>query len=245
MHNFDIIKLKDIHLHDYIRLQRSGEVIPYIVGVIKERRPNNATQILPPAHCPSCGQDTHCIDDHRYCINPECPAQMVEKIIHFVSKQCMDIEGIGDQIAEILVTQRIIRTVADLYDLTAIHNQTKLLSLPGFAAKRVSEIVTQLEQSKSQPLDHLLNALSIPNIGKKTARVLMDELRTRYPDTQELSLSELNEAFSDTDRLVGIYGLGEKTVEGIVTFLAEEKNQAVIKKLLDAGVGLRLAAIAS
>ncbi|MBP7062301.1 hypothetical protein KA037_03555 [Patescibacteria group bacterium] len=129
LHNIDFITSKDIQLHDYVWIQRSGEVIPYITGVIKDRREN--TQIItPPKHCPSCGHETNIIDMHTYCINNACPAQLQEKIEHFVSKQCMDIEGIGESIATILVQQGLVTTVDQLYQFTKPEKQLLLRTLP-------------------------------------------------------------------------------------------------------------------
>jgi len=129
LHNIDFITSKDIQLHDYVWIQRSGEVIPYITGVIKDRRENTQT-IIPPTNCPSCDHETKIIDMHTYCINNACPAQLQEKIEHFVSKQCMDIEGIGESIAALLVQQGLVTTVDQLYQFTKPEKQLLLRTLP-------------------------------------------------------------------------------------------------------------------
>jgi DNA ligase (NAD+) len=169
LHNFDFIKDKDIHVHDRERLQRSGEVIPYIVNVITDRRPADAKKILPPHVCPSCGEKVVHEDIHYYCENPVCSAQVKEKIIHFVSKNCMDIEGIGDSTVDLLVQQGILKDVSDIYKLLDPKVQFHIGKLPGFADKKIFEIVKQIEESKKKPLWRLLNGLGIPGVGKKTA----------------------------------------------------------------------------
>jgi len=132
LHNFDFITSKDIKKSDFVRIQRSGEVIPYITGVIKERRTGNEERIEAPLFCPSCQAPITNIDIHYYCTNPSCPAQIKEKILHFVSKDCMDIQGIGESVADLLVEQKISTNVADIYKLEDIHTQILLKKFPGF-----------------------------------------------------------------------------------------------------------------
>jgi DNA ligase (NAD+) len=130
LHNFDFIKEKDIHLHDRIRLQRSGEVIPYIVSVITNRRTGKEIQIDSPKHCPSCKEPVTNIDMHYYCTNAHCPEKTKQQIQHFVSKNCMDIQGIGESIVDILVDNNIIENIADIYKLTDNTLQVQLRRFP-------------------------------------------------------------------------------------------------------------------
>jgi len=137
LHNRDFIKEKDIHVHDRIRLQRSGEVIPYIVSVIKERRSDNLKlnaqhlkQISPPKVCPSCHQSVTQKDMHYYCTNPHCPEKTKQQIQHFVSKNCMDIQGMGESIVDLLVENKIIENVADIYKLSDSKIQIQLTKFP-------------------------------------------------------------------------------------------------------------------
>ncbi|HBB03688.1 TPA: hypothetical protein DCZ39_02155 [Patescibacteria group bacterium] len=149
LHNFDFIKDKDIHLHDRIWLQRSGEVIPYIVSVITDRRTtqdpldlssenpgdkggNEGGFIHPPKNCPSCHEPVTIVETHYYCTNPHCPQKTKQQIIHFVSKNCMDIQGIGESVVDLLVENKIIETVADIYKLSDNKIQFQLLKFPGF-----------------------------------------------------------------------------------------------------------------
>jgi len=130
LHNFDFIKDKDIHLHDRIRLQRSGEVIPYIVSVITDRRTGQEKVIHPPKECPSCHEPVTQKDMHYYCENPHCPEKTKQQILHFVSKNCMDISGIGESVVDLLVEHKMIETIDDIYKLSDTALQIKLLKFP-------------------------------------------------------------------------------------------------------------------
>ncbi|MEI7558646.1 MAG: hypothetical protein WCJ45_07855 [bacterium] len=130
LHNFDFIKEKDIHLHDRIRLQRSGEVIPYIVSVITDRRTGKETKINAPKTCPSCHETITNKDIHYYCTNPHCPEKTKQQIQHFVSKNCMDIQGIGESLVDLLVEHGFVKDIADIYKLTEKNIQVQLMKFP-------------------------------------------------------------------------------------------------------------------
>lgn len=234
LHNSDFINTKDIQLYDYVRVQRSGEVIPYIVGVIKERRGETQT-ITPPNKCPSCGHDTNNIDMHTYCTNHACPAQLQEKIEHFVSKQCMDIEWIGSSIAEILIKHNIIKTIDQLYTFTTPEKQALLRSLPWFADKKVAEIVKQLESSKNKPLWRFIHGLWIPNIGKKTAMMIEEAI---YQEQKNISLDLLIKYLTDKEFLEKIYGIGEKMVVSLQAFFHDQTNIAIVQNIINAGINI-------
>jgi DNA ligase (NAD+) len=250
LHNSDFITTKDIQLHDYVRIQRSGEVIPYIVWVIKERR-ENTHKIIPPTHCPSCWHNTSHIDMHTYCTNHACPAQLQEKIEHFVSKQCMDIEGIGSSIAEILIKHKIIKTVDELYTFTQPEKQAMLRSLPWFADKKVAEIIKQLEASKSKPLRRLIHGLGIPNIGKKTAMMIQEAIQTSVipgsdPESRTLeqkpetfTLNELISYLTNPNFLTQIYGIGEKMVQSLQAFFHDQTNITIVQNIIHAWVNIQ------
>jgi len=246
LHNSDFINTKDIQLHDYVRVQRSGEVIPYIVWVIKERR-ENTEKILAPTQCPSCWHSTTHIDMHTYCTNHACPAQLQEKIEHFVSKQCMDIEWIGSSIAEILITHNIIKTVDELYTFTQPEKQAMLRSLPWFADKKVSEIVKQLEASKNKPLRRLIHGLGIPNIGKKTAMMLQDAINNAVIARSDsdaaiqdnFELQQLISYLTDESLLTQIHGIGEKMVQSLQAFFHDQTNITIIQNIINAWVNIQ------
>ncbi len=238
LHNIDFITSKDIQLHDYVWIQRSGEVIPYITGVIKERRENTQT-IIPPTHCPSCSHETKLIDMHTYCINNACPAQLQEKIEHFVSKQCMDIEGIGESIATLLVKQGLVTTVDQLYQFTKPEKQLLLRTLPWFADKKINEIAYQLEQSKKQPLRRLLHGLGIPHIGKKTAMMIQESISSHPElDSGSITISKLTSYLTNQEFLEQIYGIGDKMILALQAFFHDTTNIQILQNLVDDWVNI-------
>ncbi|USN57331.1 MAG: hypothetical protein H6766_02515 [Candidatus Peribacteria bacterium] len=212
LHNFDFISQKDIRLHDTVRIQRSGEVIPYIVRVVTEARPADATPIQKPTHCPSCDHHLEYDDIYIYCPNTHgCPAQRKERIIHYVSKQCMDIDGLGDKYVDVLVDNGFIENIADLYTL---HEKDRTLrSLPGFADKRVEQIIDQVEQSKSRELWRLINGLGFPSIGKKLAKEIEQAMINAALETSNSQLETFVSYLTNSERLTAIYGVGETIVE--------------------------------
>lgn len=236
LHNIDFIHSKDIQLHDYVWIQRSGEVIPYITGVIKDRRQNTKV-ITPPKKCPSCGHQTNTIDMHTYCTNNACPAQLQEKIEHFVSKQCMDIEGIGESIAALLVEQKLVSTIDQLYQFTKPDRQLLLRTLPWFADKKINEIAYQLEHSKKQPLRRLLHGLGIPHIGKKTAMMIQEAIQ-KSTHANNFTIQDLISYLTNAEFLEEIYGIGDKMIIALQAFFQDNTNVQIIQNLVDYGVNI-------
>ena len=229
LHNFDFIQEKDIHLHDWIRLQRSGEVIPYIVSVITERRNGQEIIIQAPTVCPSCQQKITQKDIHYYCENPHCPEKIKQEIQHFVSKNCMDIQWIGESIVDLLVDNNIIENIADIYKLSDITLQLKLVKFPGIGDKKVAEIVKGIEESKHKALRRLLNGLWIPHVGKKMAQDIASQM-----NNDKWIINNL----TDTEWLWNIYGIGEKSIDTISTFFTNPKNLQLLKQLENHGVNM-------
>lgn len=130
LHNFDFIHSKEIKKSDWVRVQRSGEVIPYITGVIKERRTGNEELIEPPLFCPVCQAPIINIGIFYHCANPNCPAQVKEKVLHFVSKNCMDIQRIGEGVVDVLVNKGLVHNIADIYKLEENTSWMILKSFP-------------------------------------------------------------------------------------------------------------------
>lgn len=233
LHNFDFINTKDIKIGDYVRLQRSWEVIPYIVGVIKDKRNWSEITVNPPTKCPVCNSKILNEDIHYYCSSDNCPAQIKAKLQHFVSKNCMDIMWIGDSIIDILVDQKIISNIADLFELTDANKQILLQKFPWFGNKKVNEISNQLIQAKHKPLWRLLNWLWIWHVGKKTAIMIVDNLINYYSlQDQDLSpLENLTKHITDPDFLNSIFWIWQKTVQEIVDFINNKNNLEILKKL--------------
>ena len=238
LHNFDFVHTKDIRVGDWVWLQRSGEVIPYIVGVIKDKRSGTEITLEAPQKCPVCGSQVAHEDMHYYCSNETCPSQIKTKLEHFVSKNCMDIQGIGESIIDILVDQKILQNIADIFTLGDPQIQITLQRLPGFGSKKVSEIAIQLLQAKEKPLRRLLNGLGIGHVGKKTAIILNDGL-INYYSLQDETLSPLENLIkhiTDETFLQAIFGIGEKTLQEIQDFFTKKTNKELLERLATFGI---------
>ena len=235
LHNFDFIKDKDIHLYDWIRLQRSGEVIPYIVSVITDRRTGKETKIHSPKICPSCHKAVTNIDMHYYCTNPHCREKIKQQIQHFVSKNCMDIQGIGESVVDLLVDNKIIETVADIYKINETKIQITLTKFPGIGDKKVAEMAKGVEESKHKALRRLVNWLGLPHVGKKMAQDIADAMTNyEWSITNEWNIKTL----TDEEFLRSIYWIGEKTVENMTNFFHNKHNLKLLEQLKDYGVNM-------
>lgn len=232
LHNFDFIQEKWIQNWDFVRIQRSGEVIPYILSAIPSRRNGTETEILAPTLCPSCQSPIIKQDMHYFCKNPTCPAQIKEKMIYFVSRDALDIVGFGESIIQLLIEQKIVHSLEDLYDLTNIKNQILLRKLPSFWEKKISELASQLELSKKKPLRRLLNAIWIPNIWKKTAQ----DLATYLAQKKVSNLTSLIIQLQDSDQIAQIYGIWPKVASDISAFFSDTKTQDMLRKLENFGL---------
>ena len=199
-------------------------------------------KILPPNRCPICGAHVIRLPEevYYYCSNLSCPAQIKEKLLHFVSKDAMDIEGFWDKFVELLVQNGLIHTFADIYRLWEPQKRVKLLSLPLMWSKRVEDLLRAIEESKNRPLWRLIHALGIRYVGKKTAKILeeaiLQSLKQKYGSelkeaVQEFWWDDLVDYLKDENFLHSIYGIGQKTVESLQKYLDEEANIKVIKEL--------------
>ena len=248
LHNFDFIKEKDLHINDWIWLQRSGEVIPYIVSVITDRRTTqNAefkiqNEITPPKNCPSCHEAVTQKDMHYYCTNPQCTQKVKQQIEHFVSKNCMDIQGIGESVIDILVENKIIKNIADIYKLPEQNIQITLRKFPGIGDKKVAEIAKGIEESKYKALRRLLNWLWVPHVGKKMAQDLAEAIQSSLVhEGGEFRIQnewKITDILTNKEFLSSIYGIGEKSVETIATFFSDQKNLHLLEQLKNYGVNL-------
>lgn len=233
LHNFDYIKEKDIRLWDYVWVQRSGEVIPYILGSIIERRSDDVSQILPPQHCPVCDSEIINLDWEvfYYCSNINCPCVIKEKLVHFVWKDCMDIDWLGDKIIELLVDTWTIRHYSDIYKLSNPENKTKILALPWMGSKRVAELLNSIEKSKYNSLRRLIHALWIRNIWKKTAKDLEKNILMRFPDKNEFDYKKFIELLTDKEFLLNIFWIWEKIIDSCIAYLTKKENVQIIWEL--------------
>ena len=187
-HNLDF--LNNFKLNDKIIIKRSNDVIPYAIPQ-PEKRSGNEIDIQIPEYCPICGCNTEIKLPFLYCTNDKCDSRIIESIIHFAKRDCMDIENLGDVVAEDLVINKIINNVADIYTLT----KKDLLKLPLFASKKANNLLEAIENSKNSPFNKLIYALGIPNIGKNGAKLLAN----RYKNMDNLINASINELLEIND----------------------------------------------
>ncbi len=223
LHNFDYIRDKDIRIGDKVAIKRAGDVIPYVIGPIKDLRTNLEVEFVPPKLCPSCKQPVEHITGEVawYCVNTSCPAQLIRNLEHFASRGAMDINGLGIKIVEQLAGSGLVKDVADIYDL----KRDNLLKLEGFAIKKADKLLDAIEGSKSQPLSRLINALGIRGVGE----VMAVELTQSFEDLHQLSKASM-------DELLNLEGVGPNIAQAIVDWFKREPNVRLLEKLRRAGV---------
>jgi len=229
LHNTDYIKELDIRIGDTVILEKGGEVIPKVTGVVKAKRPRGATPYVISPKCPECGSKLFRPEGEAnyYCENSECPAQVKGRIEHFASRGAMDIEGLGEMVVEQLVEEGFVKNSSDLYYLHQRKND--LLKLERWGEKSVENLLHAIEKSKEQPFHRVLYALGIRHVGTGVAQLLAEQFH---------SLDELKGAsFED---LRSIHEIGPKIAESIVHFFKDRKNLEIIERLRKAGVRLEV-----
>ena len=227
LHNEDMIKEKDIRIHDDVVVRKAGDIIPEVVRPLLERRNDTQAVYHFPTHCPICGSELVRFPEEaaHYCINQDCPARVVESMIHFASRDAMDIDTLGDKKVEFFHKQGFLNTIEDIYCLKE-HRQ-ELIDLEGFKEKSVDKLLDAIEDSKQNPLEDLIYGLGIRQVGKKAAKVLAKHF---------LSMDALMAA--NEEELVAIKDIGQITAESITAFFHEPKNMELIAHLK--GYGLRM-----
>lgn len=223
LHNQDEIDRKDIRIGDTVRVEKAGEIIPQVVGVIKEKRPKGTKKFHLPKRCPVCGGPVVRLPGEvaSRCENISCPAQVKERIKHYASRRALDIEGLGDKLIEQLVAHNLVKSPADLYSL----KREDLIGLERMAAKSADNLLAAVEKSRSRSLDRLLFALGIRHVGRTAARTLSRNYH---------SLSKLAEA--NPAELEEIPEIGPIMAASIEQFFRNERNLEVVKKIEEAGV---------
>ena len=227
LHNEDMIKEKDIRIHDDVVVRKAGDIIPEVVRPLLERRNDTQAVYHFPTHCPICGSELVRFPEEaaHYCINQDCPARVVESMIHFASRDALDIDPLGDKKVEFFHKQGFLNTIEDIYCLKE-HRQ-ELIDLEGFKEKSVDKLLDAIEDSKQNPLEDLIYGLGIRQVGKKAAKVLAKHF---------LSMDALMAA--NEEELVAIKDIGQITAECITAFFHEPKNMELIAHLK--GYGLRM-----
>ncbi|WP_163539176.1 NAD-dependent DNA ligase LigA [Gracilibacillus sp. YIM 98692] len=223
LHNEDLIKEKDIRISDTVVIKKAGDIIPEVVRVVEDMRDKELEPFSMPNECPSCQSELVRLEEEvaLRCINPNCPAQLKEGLIHFVSRLAMNIDGLGEKVIEQLFREGLIHTIADLYRL----EREELLKLDRMGEKSVQNLLKAIEQSKQNSLEKLLFGLGIRYVGSKAARTLAAHFET-MENLQKATL----------DDLVAIDEIGDKMADSIVRYFEDEEVEHLISELKKLGL---------
>jgi len=261
LHNYGMIRTRELHTGDTVEVEKAGEIIPQVVGVIESKRPNDAKPVLPPHHCPACdapleidppeAHDDPTLETTRRCMNPECPAQIREKLVWFAGRKQMDIEGLGESTIDLIRTTDIpLNHFADIFNLK-VHRDT-LIELDRMGEKKVENLLAGIEAAKSQGLSRVLAGMGIRHIGTTTAKLLARQ----FPDIESLRNAKLwklmptavntmsqikrEELTGTKDKLETTYetGLGVDTAPSIFDYLKSDAATDTFTRLAECGVDL-------
>jgi len=226
LHNFDFMKEKDIRIGDKVVIQKAGDVIPEVDRVLIEKRDGTEKEFEIPKICPVCGEELEKAGEEvaLRCTNSECPAQTYRSITHFVSRDCMDISGLGDAIVETLIDKNLLKDITNIYELKF----EDFLSLEGFKEKSSQNLINAIEQSKNNSLDKLLFGLGIRHIGKKASKILAENFDDIYK-IAEASVENLN-ALEDFGNIMAV---------SVNEFFRKPQTIEIIKKLDELGVNVK------
>ena len=230
LHNPEMLKEKDVRIGDTILLHKAGDIIPEISEVVLSKRPKDSQPYSIPTTCPSCGEKLVHLQDEvaLRCINPMCPAQVEEGIIHFASRGAMNIMGLGPKIVKQLISNGFIKDVADLYHL----DEEKLSQLDHFKDKAITNLLTSIANSKNNSAELLLNGLGIDHVGAKAARLIVE----KYKDLEKISNLTVPE-------LITIDTIGETIAESMVTYFNQPSAQKLLQELKDSNVNMKFLGI--
>lgn len=225
LHNEDFIKEKDLRVGDTVVIQKAGDVIPEVVDVLKEKRTGNEKKFVMPTKCPVCGADAVREEGEAAvrCIGVECPAKQYRNILHFASREAMNIKGLGDSIIEELLNRKLIFNIADLYSLKL----EDIASLKKNGQKFAQNLIEAINESKNNELYRLINGLGIRHIGAKAAK----QLAKKYKNIENLQNASL-------ESLIMIDDMGEIMAESVFEFFSQEQTKDLIQKLKDAGLNM-------
>ena len=223
LHNEDLIREKDIRIGDQVVIKKAGDIIPEVVNVLVDRRTGDELEFQMPTHCPECDSELVRLDGEvaLRCINPKCPAQIREGLIHFVSRNAMNIDGLGEKVISQLFAENLIKDVADIYKLT----YEQLIKLERMGEKSVNNLLQAIENSKTNSLEKLLFGLGIRHVGEKAAKTLSQQFET---------IDNLKNATHEM--LTGINEIGEKMAGSIVSYFEQDEAEELILELKAAGV---------
>jgi len=225
LHNFGEMRRKDIRIGDRVEVERAGDVIPYVARSIPELRDGSERELPVPGHCPVCGSRVDASEDLKSvrCVGLACAAQLRKRLTHFASRAAMDIEGLGDKLAEQLVAAGRAKKLSDIYGLS----KEDLQSLERMGSKSADNILREIEKSKQVPLARFLHGLGVPLVGERMARILAEKHET---------LDDLVKASAED--LLKIDGVGPEVAQSLSTFFSDEENRKVVQEMRSAGVAL-------
>ncbi|MBM7553417.1 NAD-dependent DNA ligase LigA [Thalassobacillus pellis] len=225
LHNEDLIREKDIRIGDTVVIKKAGDIIPEVVRVLTEERTGEEKEYYMPEHCPECGSELVRLEEEvaLRCINPNCPAQLREGLIHFVSRNAMNIDGLGEKVIAQLFKENLVATIADLYKLA----REELLKLERMGEKSVDNLLNAIHASKENSLERLLFGLGIRYVGSKAAKTLAEAFGT-MDNLQKASYEDL----------LAINEIGDKMADSIYRYFEEEKVEALISELKELGLNM-------
>jgi len=225
LHNEEFIESRDLRLGDMVVVERAGDVIPYIVKALDDVRTGSEIPIKFPTNCPSCNSDLVKLETEAAwrCINPDCPAQNLQRLIFFASKDAMDIDGFGKSIMEKFFELGWVKTYPDIYRLT----EEQISGLEGFGARSAEKLIAAIEVSKANPIQRFLHALSIHHVGKKVSKLLAEEI------DNVLDLTSWTK-----EHFEGIKDIGPVVAQNVIAYFGDDANVTMIKEMETLGVNL-------
>jgi DNA ligase (NAD+) len=225
LHNEDLIREKDIRLGDFVVVKKAGDIIPEVVNVLLERRTGEEVPFEMPTHCPECESELVRLEGEvaLRCINPKCPAQIREGLIHFVSRNAMNIDGLGERVITQLFQENLIYDVADIYSL----QYEQLIQLDRMGEKSVENLLKAIESSKNNSLEKVLFGLGIRHVGEKAAKILAQQFES-FENLMQASKEELT----------NVHEIGEKMADSIVAYFDNEEVLELIAELKEVGLSL-------
>ena len=230
LHNEDMIKDKDIRIGDIVVVRKAGDIIPEVVRSVPEKRDGTQVPYVFPKTCPVCGRAI--VRDpkeaHYFCINPDCPARVVESIAHFASRDCMNIDGLGAKKVEAFHQMGWLNSIEDIYQISKY--ETEICETSGFGEKSYRNLLLAIENSKQNSLEKLINGLGIRQVGDKAAKILAQRFGTMD--------ALMNATF---DELKEVRDIGPITAQGILDFFKDEGNRTMIEHLREAGLNMEAA----
>ncbi|MFN0207918.1 MAG: NAD-dependent DNA ligase LigA [Planctomycetota bacterium] len=221
LHNPRFARDLDVRIGDTVVIERAGDVIPKVVTVVRERRPENTLPFEMPARCPECGSEPVAEGEYLVCPSTSCPAQLRERLIHLASREALAIEGLGEKAVAQFCSEGLIKRLEDVFDLDA----TQISALDRFAQKSAENLIIQIERAKHAPLDRFLVALGIPQVGEATAKMLARHFR---------SLAAIRKATEE--QLLTIDGIGPEMAHAICAFFTNPENIQTIDAMMARGV---------